>query len=206
MEFEKKRVMKKRHLNFIIDSISLAAFLILISSGIIMRYVLPPGAGRNMTLLALDRHEWGGIHFWVSIVFIVLMVVHLILHWKWIVCIVKGKEKRFFRIRKVTALAVLFLVVFLVFAPLLFPVEESTQRETTGPLSSHVYDGTIIRGSMTFHELKQKTGVPSSFVLDKLNLPQEIQKHQRLGATARSHGIEMDDIREAVKNYHLKND
>lgn len=31
----------------------------------------------------MTRHEWGDWHTWISYAFLVLMMVHLILHWRW---------------------------------------------------------------------------------------------------------------------------
>ena len=62
-----------------------------------MKYVLPPGTsgrGRQLhdrtgrehikDLLALDRHEWGAIHFYIAACFVSLIIVHIVLHWSWI--------------------------------------------------------------------------------------------------------------------------
>jgi len=38
----------------------------------------------------MTRHEWGSIHFYLAVVFVVLMVIHIILHWTWIKCYVKS--------------------------------------------------------------------------------------------------------------------
>jgi hypothetical protein len=35
-------------------------------------------------LWSMTRHEWGDIHFYLSALFVILMVVHIILHWTWI--------------------------------------------------------------------------------------------------------------------------
>ena len=32
------------------------------------------------------RHEWGGVHFYLAVIFAVLMLIHIILHWTWIKC------------------------------------------------------------------------------------------------------------------------
>lgn len=41
-------------------------------------------------LWELGRHDWGAVHFWLAVGFIVLMVVHLVLHWTWIKSYVKS--------------------------------------------------------------------------------------------------------------------
>jgi hypothetical protein len=32
----------------------------------------------------MTRHEWGYVHFDLAVLFAVLMVVHIVLHWAWI--------------------------------------------------------------------------------------------------------------------------
>lgn len=95
--------MKRITLNFIVDLLSFISLLGLIFTGIVMGFVLPPGTGglgrgyhggrgaeEIKSLWTMTRHEWGGIHFIISIVFIVLMLVHLVMHWTWIKCYFKS--------------------------------------------------------------------------------------------------------------------
>ena len=42
----------------------------------------------------MTRHEWGSIHFYMAVVFVVLMIVHIVLHWTWIKHYVKSGFKR----------------------------------------------------------------------------------------------------------------
>jgi len=98
--------MKRNTLNFIIDMAGFGVLLALTCTGVIMKYVLPPGTGglgRSATgghgrgdiktLLAMTRHQWGSIHFVLAVVFVALIIVHLALHWKWI----KNTLKSLFR-------------------------------------------------------------------------------------------------------------
>jgi len=91
-------IMKRLWLNFSIDLISFLNLLCLIFTGLVMKFILPPGTGglgrhlhdgsgrgvRTKELWLMGRHEWGGIHFYLAFFFIVLMVIHVILHWGWI--------------------------------------------------------------------------------------------------------------------------
>ena len=90
-------MMKRNALNFIVDLISFVNLLGLAFTGLIMKYVLPPGTsglGRELGggrgreeikyLWSMTRHEWGYIHFYLAVGFVALMVVHIILHWTWI--------------------------------------------------------------------------------------------------------------------------
>lgn len=54
--------MKRTHLNFIVDVVAFVGFVVLRTTGVLMRYILPPGSGRYSTIWGLDRHEWGGIN------------------------------------------------------------------------------------------------------------------------------------------------
>ena len=89
--------MKRSSLNFIIDLVALLNLLGLASTGFIMKFILPPGTGGRGRLLhggpggehikqlwSMTRHEWGGIHFYLALLFVILMVLHIILHWGWL--------------------------------------------------------------------------------------------------------------------------
>jgi len=88
--------------------LSLVVFTTMISTGMLLKYVLPPGSGRvEMVLgsggrghqsidffMGLARHDWGVIHFYLSLGFLVLLIVHLALHWNWIACMLWGTEDK----------------------------------------------------------------------------------------------------------------
>ena len=90
--------MKRATLNFILDSIAFVNLLLLATTGVIMRWVLPPGSGGGYgrgfrggrgggevkELLGLGRHDWGDIHFFLALLLVLLMLIHLVLHWTWI--------------------------------------------------------------------------------------------------------------------------
>jgi len=79
-------------LNYFVDVLMALAFIITSISGLILFFFLPEGLGRgNSTdFLGLVRHDWGLIHNWSGIVMVVLVLIHLVLHWKWIVCMTKN--------------------------------------------------------------------------------------------------------------------
>jgi len=89
--------MRRGSLNFIVDLVGFVNLVGLAFTGMIMKYILPPGtgglgrlqhggAGREdiKELWSMTRHEWGRIHFYLAILFVTLIVVHIILHWSWI--------------------------------------------------------------------------------------------------------------------------
>ena len=89
--------MKHSDLNFTVDLLSFTALLGLIFTGAIIKYILPPGTGGRgrlihggsggehiKTFLTMGRHDWGEIHFWLVVSFVVLMLIHIILHFSWV--------------------------------------------------------------------------------------------------------------------------
>ena len=48
------------------------------------------GGGGELTFWAISKHTWIDIHDWVAVALTVLVIIHVILHWKWIVRMVKS--------------------------------------------------------------------------------------------------------------------
>jgi len=86
----------KGKLNFVVDAIILVAFIAATISGLVL-LTMPQGGfrgGRNpdfyQAVLFLDRSTWNDVHTWGSLGLIAGIVIHLALHWTWIVCMVKN--------------------------------------------------------------------------------------------------------------------
>ncbi len=77
--------MKRTTWNLLIDLLAAAVFLGMLATGYIIRFPLPPGTNKSFTLWGLARHQWGEIHFWISVGLLVVLLVHLALHWNWMV-------------------------------------------------------------------------------------------------------------------------
>jgi hypothetical protein len=81
--------MRQATVNFILDVVSFLVLVGLAGTGLII--ALPHKHGPNETKpLGIGRGEWGDIHLWLGITFVVLMLVHLILHWGWVKCYIKS--------------------------------------------------------------------------------------------------------------------
>ena len=84
-------------LNLIIDIILFLLLMTMAGIGFLIKYTLISGekqniiygTNTNLEFWGLDRHEWGTIHLIVSIIFVVFILLHIILHWKMIVCFLK---------------------------------------------------------------------------------------------------------------------
>lgn len=107
----------------------------LTGTGLLLAYRLPPGSrgGRGLSALGWSRHEWGDLHFWISLAFLVLLLIHLALHWRWFWQIASKR-------RAWPLLAGIGAGVALVIATMCLPVEraksenhtESTHEEGSG--------------------------------------------------------------------------
>ena len=193
--------MKRTHLNFIIDIIAFAGFVFLTTTGVLLHYLLPPGSGHFATLWGLDRHQWGTLHFWISVVFFSVLALHLVLHWRWLASLVAGRTPEGSGLRLGLGLVgVLTLIAFSI-APLIAPVEISSTKSDSLIPSSHPFENIEVRGSMTLLELEQTTGVPADYIIEKLNLPPSLSKDQRLGKLRRVYGFELAAVRKIIADY-----
>lgn len=77
--------------NLQVDVIAAAVMVAMVATGYILRFPLPPGTNKTSILWGLTRHQWGTVHFWISIALLVLVVVHVCLHWQWVLVSVKRR-------------------------------------------------------------------------------------------------------------------
>jgi len=87
--------MRRSVLNFLVDGLTFLVLLGMAATGLVIRFALPPGTGGRrghggLALWGLDRHDWGGVHFWMSAALGVLVAVHVALHWTWVCAVAAG--------------------------------------------------------------------------------------------------------------------
>ena len=83
----KEKRMKKTDWQYLVDTLLFICMVGIILIGLLLGLVIPEGPSTpesSKYFLNLHRHQWGKIHFYLSLVFIALLVVHLTLDWKWI--------------------------------------------------------------------------------------------------------------------------
>jgi len=194
--------MRRANINFLVDAVAFVAFVLLAATGVLLRYVLPPGSGHFSTLWGMDRHEWGQVHFWIAVALMASLGLHLFLHWRWIVTMVTGRSRRGSGYRVVLAVVGVLALVCLAAAPFFGRVEQTGEpphrmRSTeTDETDAHPIDG-----SMTLAEVEQVTGVPAAVILRELGLPPRLPTDKRLGRLRKEHGFELHDVREVVRKY-----
>ena len=234
-------MLNKKQVNAAVDALSFAAFLLVTSTGVVLRYILPRGsgdiAGRGTgrmaaektvaTIWGMTRAQWGDIHFWLSVILMAVLAVHLFVHWQWIACVIKGKKKEESGIR--AALGFIGLICLVVFAvvPVLTPAVETPRKEfrqaqetvqnppaeekavQVKPAAEEVQQATRhhdrsmpdIQGSMSLQEVSDKSGVPVKVLIDRLGLPEHTSPNQRMGRLVRRYSIDMDKVRDVIAGY-----
>ena len=92
-------MLRKKTQNFILFVILFFLGLFQAVSGFVMWLALPRGGGgggrygggvEDATFWSLSRHEWADLHDWVALSLLVMIIIHIILHWKWIVYMTKS--------------------------------------------------------------------------------------------------------------------
>jgi hypothetical protein len=109
-------LMKRTDWKYLVDTLLFISGFSTAAIGFLMGVVIPGGPGAPETekyFLGLQRHQWGGFHFALSIAFFALLLVHLVLEWSWIrgkACQVFGRRWRGALVLTVVAVgATLFL-------------------------------------------------------------------------------------------------
>ena len=95
--------MRKATRNYILFVVLFFLGLFQAVSGFVMWLALPHGGGgygrggvdvgSNAAFLSLTRDTWRELHDWVAVALLVTIIIHLILHWKWIVYMTKSPFK-----------------------------------------------------------------------------------------------------------------
>jgi len=208
--------MTRSRKNLIVDVFAYLGFVLLIGTGLILEYIVPHGSGRVAgrgtgpasgeklitTLWGMTGEQWGEIHFWIAVGMLIVLAFHLILHWKWITCVLgrKVKPAEASGGRAFLGLVGMLGILVLVLLPFLTPTEQTPRlqmlqktetrqsADTSGVSDTESIDSKdrsetddlSIRGTMTLMEIQDKTGVPYEHVLAKLGLPKDIPPDERL--------------------------
>ena len=85
--------MKRSSLNKIVDSSGFLLFVVMASSGLVMEFLLPPRSGQRLSVMGMTRHDWGDFHLIVAYLFLAVMALHLALHWRFVLEVVRGEKR-----------------------------------------------------------------------------------------------------------------
>jgi hypothetical protein len=194
--------MRRATRNFVVDFVGFGGFIFVTATGVLMRYVLPPRSGHFTTIWGLDRHEWGSIHFWLALGFLAVLALHLFLHWRWIIAVLRGQPREGSGVRVGLGIVGLVALLTLAAAPLLSRVEraevETRRRGTHAPATEPAL---WVRGFWTLRQIEEKTGVPAEYLAHELGFPLNLSRDENLGRLGRRYGFTMHDVRRFVEEY-----
>jgi hypothetical protein len=212
--------MKKSDWQYIVDTLLFMCITGIAVIGLLMGLVIakgPQSSESTKYFLGLHRHQWGNIHFYLSISFIVLVIIHLILSWSWI----KGKARQLFHrgwaaaLVLTTAVSLLVLFLFWAFYPkapgayedygvkagsrvkaAAFEKSQYAQEEETSPEKGQDY--TVITGQMTLLDVEKATGIPAREIADELGLPSNVPLDETLGQLRKKYPFTIQEVRGVV--------
>ena len=107
----------------VLDLFSFVALMLMLSTGVFLKITLPPRSGGDQ-VWGLSRHEWGDIHFYLSVVFLLFMSAHLLVHAKFIKSVIIGNAptEKYYRI--VAGIIGVIALIALAFSPVISPVTD----------------------------------------------------------------------------------
>ena len=105
--------MKKNKINFWTNILTFINFILVIFTGILLREF--PAELSGTTLLGAVRKDWVDLHWMLSLLLLVFIFAHLVLHWSW----AKGSFKKYLRIgpRALAVTATLLILLAAIGAP-----------------------------------------------------------------------------------------
>lgn len=113
--------MKRKHLHLSVDAAMGLLGLGVLTTGLLLVFVLPPGSGRA-AVAGWTRHAWGDLHLWLALSLVGLAAVHVTLNWNWVCNVVSrlvGKEPATRWGRRLAGLIAVALVAAVITALLL---------------------------------------------------------------------------------------
>ncbi len=91
MRGERDASMKRNKLNPVVDLLAGVLLLGMIATGFILWFPLPPGTGTTYYLWGLTRYSWGAVHAWISVLLLSVLLVHVVLHWTWMLTVISRR-------------------------------------------------------------------------------------------------------------------
>ncbi len=84
--------MNQTKANYLVDILMGISFFVSAITGIVISIFLPRGIrqGGAQEFLGVTKSAWSTLHEWSGVMMILLVLVHLILHWRWMVCMTKS--------------------------------------------------------------------------------------------------------------------
>jgi hypothetical protein len=76
--------MKKGVVKYCVDVAMYITLSSIAAIGLLMEFVIPSGQAADKYFLGVHRHDWGELHFFLGLFFLILLAVHLTFNWPFI--------------------------------------------------------------------------------------------------------------------------
>jgi hypothetical protein len=88
--------LNKQKLNYLTDLVLTTLFFGVAGTGLFMYFFIPSGVqrGRYLVYMGLTKATWVWIHSRFGILMLILVIIHLVLHRKWIICTTRNFFRR----------------------------------------------------------------------------------------------------------------
>ncbi|HOX39890.1 MAG TPA: DUF4405 domain-containing protein [Candidatus Brocadiia bacterium] len=135
-------------LNLLVDALMLLCMCFLAGVGLLLKHVLIPGRerievyGRNVELafLGKGRHEWGEIHLAIGVVLLLLLALHIIMHWNMVATILRNSIRNAAARFVIVILLTTLSLVLLLFPLAVQPSSAGLDKEY-GERNGEIHDG-----------------------------------------------------------------
>ena len=215
--------MKKSDWQYLVDTLLFLSVVGIALIGFLMGFVIPKGpAAPESTkyFLGLHRHQWSNIHFYLSLAFVVFVIIHILLSWKWI----KNKSRQIFKKKwnialiSTAAASVLLIFLFWAFYPRIpgayqeYGVrsweragQQAKSDEKALPAEEKIFyeDGSVyivVTGQTTLKQAEKATGIPAKTIAAELGLPSNVPPDDTLGRLRKKYGFSLLDVRNVISD------
>jgi Domain of unknown function (DUF4405) len=202
--------LRRKTANTVVDLAALAAFVLLVATGLVLEVRLPPGSGsaeggvgaraseRPVALvLGLTRHDWGELHFWVAVALFAVLALHVVLHWAWFRSLLRRQGRpEGDPIRAVLGGLGLVCLLGAAAVPMLAPREVVPRGALTGDAAAPFAE---VRGQTTLGEAAALGGVAPADLARALGLAPDTPPGTPLGRLTRDGGFTLDDVRRTLR-------
>ncbi|MEM7682577.1 MAG: DUF4405 domain-containing protein [Planctomycetota bacterium] len=214
--------MNRNTLNYVVDGVLALLGLAVAATGLLIGFVMPPQTGaKGLTLLGLTRHGWGSLHTWMGVAIVLLVLLHLALHWNWVCATTRRlalgtgagalspSRRRGYGVVALVLLAAGFVGgYFAAQAAMRAPAtaDASTPATSNAETPGHHGDplATSLRGSMTFGELCDYLHAEPAQVRARLGITTAIDRDRTLGDIARQQGKTMAWLRLRIQTMAIE--
>lgn len=198
--------MKKADWQYLVNTLLFICIVGIVLIGLLLGLVIPkgPSAAENTKyFLNLHRHQWGNIHFYLSLTFILLIIIHLTLDWKWIKGRANNLFKKGWKVALTSTVAASILLIFVLW--LFYPKEPGAYEgygtgrgRTETAQTSDDQDYITVTGQMTLEELDKATGIPAERIMEALGLPAKVSQKETFGRLRKKYGFSLLDVRDVL--------